>query len=63
MPQGQPAALRAGPCGAGKAHALQDVISSIEVCPDFYARATLACSLGENDPLYAKHQAHAAAAV
>eukprot|EP00892_Ulva_mutabilis_P005212 jgi/Ulvmu1/3062/UM015_0102.1 len=46
----------------GKAHALQDVISSIEVCPDFYARATLACSLGENDPLYAKHQEHAAPA-
>lgn len=49
-------------CCAGKAHALQDVISSIEVCPDFYARTTLACSLGENDPLYVKLTQHLAAA-
>ena len=39
---------------AGKAHMLTDVISQIETCGDFFERATLACALGQNDPLYAK---------
>lgn len=39
---------------AGKAHMLTDVISAIEACGDFYERATLACAVGENDPLYLK---------
>lgn len=39
---------------AGKAHMLTDVISAIEVSGDYYSRATLACAMGQNDPLYAK---------
>lgn len=39
---------------AGRAHMLTDVISAIETCGDFYDRCTLACALGENDPLYSK---------
>ena len=47
---------------AGKSHALQDVISSLEMLPEYYQRASLTCALGQNDPLYAKLAAHAGAA-
>jgi m7GpppX diphosphatase len=39
---------------AAKAHMLTDVISCIELCGDFYERATLACVLGQHDPLCSK---------
>jgi m7GpppX diphosphatase len=34
-----------------KAHAIQEVISNLEICDEFYVKATLACSVGELDPL------------
>jgi m7GpppX diphosphatase len=37
-----------------KAHMLADVISCIELCGDFYKRATLTCALGQHDALYAQ---------
>eukprot|EP00898_Chlorokybus_atmophyticus_P004783 jgi/Chlat1/5305/Chrsp35S05246 len=36
---------------AGKAHLLDDVISNIELLPDYYQRCTLTYSLGQQDPL------------
>ena len=46
----------------GKGHALSDVISNLELFPDYYQRSHLTCALGQNDPLYAKLTAHESAA-
>ena len=48
-------ALAGGALGAAgsRAHLLADVISALEVAPDYYARARLALVLRESDPLVA----------
>jgi m7GpppX diphosphatase len=43
---------------AGKAHLLTDVINNLAICGEYYVKSTIACMLGEQDPLYAKLKPH-----
>jgi m7GpppX diphosphatase len=37
---------------AGRAHLLEDIITNIELCPEYYLRATLTLQVSELEPLY-----------